>query len=148
MKLIQSAALGLIVLGAPAFADQPTGDAAAGEKTFRKCKACHVIESADETIVKGGKTGPNLYAIDGRVAGSDEDFGKKYGSSLQEAGEAGLKWNEDDFVKYVADPREFLKEYLDDSKAKSKMTYKLRKEEEAHDVWAYLVSVGPEPAAD
>ena len=42
----------------------------------------------------------------------------------------------------MADPRAYLREYLDDSKAKSKMAFKLRKGGE--DVAAYLASVGPE----
>ena len=46
------------------------GDAAEGEKIFKKCRACHTISNGDEVIFQGGKTGPNLYAIIGRVAGS------------------------------------------------------------------------------
>ena len=101
------------------------------------------IASANgEAIQKGGKTGPNLYGLLDRVAGS-ADF--KYGKSIVAAGEAGLAWTEADFVTYVADPKKFLAAYLDDSKAKSKMSFKLKKEEEAANVWAYLVSVGPQP---
>jgi len=32
---------------------------------------------------------------------------------------------------------------MDDKKAKSKMSFKLKKEKDAANVWAYLVSVGP-----
>jgi cytochrome c len=46
----------------------------------------------------------------------------------------------------VADPRAYLRTYLDDSKAKSKMSYKLKSNEDAANVWAYLVSVGPDVA--
>jgi cytochrome c len=133
-----------------AFADgHATGDAEAGEKVFSKCKACHSIVSADgEAIQKGGRNGPNLYGILGRVAGTDEEFGNKYGDDLVAVGAAGLEWNEADFVSYVADPRDFLREKLDDSKARSKMTFKLGDAEDAANVWAYLVSVGPEPKTE
>ncbi len=145
MRLLSIVAVG-IALSGPALADgHASGDAAAGEDVFKKCKACHsIIDAAGEVIYKGGKTGPNLYGLHDRVAGT-EDF--KYGKSLVSAGEAGLKWNEADFVSYVADPKAFLKTYLDDKKAKSKMSFKLKKEEDAANVWAYIVSVGPEPEA-
>lgn len=146
MKSLTATALAMALLGAPAFADgHATGDAEAGEKVFKKCKSCHsIIDVEGEAIQKGGKTGPNLYGLYTRVAGADEDFGKKYGKSLVAAGEAGLEWNEADFVTYVADPKKFLATYLDDKKARSKMSFKLKKEEDAANVWAYLVSVGPE----
>ncbi|MEH6830631.1 MAG: c-type cytochrome [Sulfitobacter sp.] len=146
MKFFAVTALGFALLSAPAFADgHATGDADAGEKVFNKCKACHMIQDADgNNIVKGGRTGPNLYGIYTRVAGST-DF--KYGESLVQAGEAGLEWNEETFVKYVADPKKFLGEYNDDKRAKSKMSFKLKKEDESANVWAYLVSVGPEVEA-
>lgn len=148
MKLFAATAFTTIALmGAPVFADgHATGDADAGAKIFNKCKACHMIQDAEgNNIVKGGRTGPNLYGVYTRVAGSS-DF--KYGPSLVEAGEAGLEWDEETFVKYVADPKKFLAEYNDDKRAKSKMSFKLRKEAEAANVWAYLVSVGPEVKAD
>jgi len=146
MKLFAATALGMALLSAPAFADgHATGDAEAGEKVFNKCKACHMIQDADgNDIVKGGRTGPNLYGVYTRVAGST-DF--KYGKSIVEAGEAGLEWNEEEFVKYVADPKKYLAEYTDNKRAKSKMSFKLRKEDDAANVWAYLVSVGPEVEA-
>jgi len=52
-------------------------------------------------------------------------------------------WNEADFVTYVADPKKFLKTYLDDKKAKSKMSFKLKKEQDVKDVWAFIVANGP-----
>ena len=149
MNIVKTAVLGVALAAGPAFADShATGDAAAGEKVFAKCKACHsIVDAGGDTIVKGGRTGPNLYGIYTRVAGADEDFASKYGSSMIEAGEAGLAWNEQDFIAYVQDPRAFLQNYLDDRKARTKMSLKLRKEEDARNVWAYLVSVGPEVEA-
>ncbi|WP_299410073.1 c-type cytochrome [uncultured Roseobacter sp.] len=131
------AAIIALSFAAPAFAE---GDAAEGEKTFNKCKSCHMIVADDGTeIVKGGKTGPNLYGVIGRTAGT-ADF--KYGDDLAAAGEAGLVWDEANLAEYTADPRAFLRTYLDDSKAKSRMSFKLKKGGE--DVAAYLASVGPQ----
>ena len=146
MKTLNAATVILSLMTAPLWADgHASGDAGEGEKVFKKCKACHaVIDAEGEVITKGGKTGPNLYGIYTRVAGAEEDFGKKYGKDLVAAGEAGLAWNEADFGNYVADPRGFLRTQLDNSKAKSKMSFKLKDAEDAANVWAYLVSVGPE----
>lgn len=148
MKFIKLAALGFTLMAAPAFADgHATGNAEDGESVFKKCKACHsIIDTEGEVIVKGGKNGPNLYGLYNRVAGTNKDFAKKYGKSLIETGEAGLMWNEADFVTYVADPRKFLRTYLDDKKAKSKMSFKLKKEQDAKDVWAFIVANGPAEA--
>ena len=115
------------------------GDAAEGEKIFKKCRSCHTIRNGDEVIFKGGKTGPNLYAVIGRVAGST-DF--KYSKSMVAAGKGGLIWTEDLIAEYVENPSAFLKTMMDDSKAKSKMTLKLKKG--GADVAAYLASVSPE----
>lgn len=145
-RIIASAfALGL---AAPALADgHASGDPAAGETVFNKCKACHMIETADgEVILKGGKVGPNLWGVYQRQPGSLEGF--NYGDDLVAAGETLPDgWTEESFVAYVADPRDWLKTTLDSNSARSKMTFKLTDEEDAKDVWAYLVSVGPEPAA-
>ncbi|KUJ80161.1 c-type cytochrome [Ruegeria profundi] len=140
MKCILSAAVAFAFVAVPAFAE---GDAEEGAKNFNKCKACHVIvDDAGEEIVKGGKTGPNLYGVVGRTAGTYEGF--NYSDAMVSAGEAGLVWEEADFATYVADPSKFLKEYLDDTSARGKMTFKLRKEDEVANIWAYLASVGPQ----
>lgn len=145
MKTLKIAALGFGLMAAPAFADgHATGDAAVGEKLYSKCKACHsIVDDAGEVILKGGRNGPNLFGLHTRVAGAQEAFVKKYGKSLVEAGENGLAWDEGNFVTYVADPRAFLREYNDDKRARSKMSFKLGKEQDAKDIWAYIVSVGP-----
>ena len=137
MFRMMSAALALSALAAPAMAE---GDAAAGEKGFNKCKACHmIVTDAGDQIVKGGRTGPNLNNVAGRQAGTYPDF--RYGDDLVAAGEAGLVWDEANFVTYTQDPRQFLRDTLDDKSAKSKMAFKLRDEQDAADIWAYIVSV-------
>ncbi|WP_170425915.1 c-type cytochrome [Ruegeria arenilitoris] len=135
-RILATAIVGLLAL--PAHAE---GDAEAGKKTFNKCKSCHMIADPEgEVIVKGGKTGPNLYGIAGRTAGTVEGF--KYGDSIVAAGENGLVWDEETFVSYAQDPKAFLKDYLGETSAKSKMTFKLKKG--AEDVYAYIVSVSGE----
>ena len=137
MKFLITASAALMVLSAPAFA---AGDAAKGEREFNKCKACHMIQAAYGTdIVKGGKTGPNLYGVIGRAAASQECF--RYGPSITAAGEAGLVWDEENLAAYVQDPKAFLVEFTGDAKARSAMSFKLAKG--AEDVAAYLASVAP-----
>ncbi len=121
-------------LAAPAFA----GDPAAGEDGFKKCKACHSIIATDGTeIVKGGRTGPNLYGVIGRGIASDPDFA--YGESIAALGATGATWDEASLAAYTADPAAYLKSALADDAAKSKMSFKLASGGE--DVAAYLASV-------
>lgn len=137
MKLMVTASTALLALTAPAFAE---GDAAKGEREFNKCKACHMVQADDGTdIVKGGRTGPNLYGIVGREAGAQDGF--RYGSGLEEAAEKGLVWDADSLVAYVQDPKAFLAEFTGDSSVRSNMSFKLARG--AEDVVAYLASVAP-----
>lgn len=141
MKSIYTAAA-IAVLGAgPALAE---GDIEAGESAFRQCQSCHVVvDDAGETLAgRNARTGPNLYQISGRQAGTVEGF--RYSDSLVQAGEAGLTWDEDTFVEYVQDPTGFLREYLGDSRARGNMSYKVRKEADAHNLYAYISSLGGE----
>ena len=103
----------------------------------------HTIANGDEVIYKGGRTGPNLYGVVGRRAGTAEGF--KYSSSLVDAGQAGLVWTEELLEDFIADPRTFLKEATGDSGAKTKMTFKLK---DAEDVVAYLASLAPPAEQD
>jgi cytochrome c len=130
------------VLAAPAFADahaSTQGDAAAGEEQFnRQCVACHVVADAGGTVLAGrnAKTGPNLFGVAGRTPGSVEGF--RYGDSMVEYGETGAVWTEETFVAYVQNPTDFLKEVLDNNRARGKMAYQVRDEAQAYDLYAYL----------
>jgi cytochrome c len=136
MKQSLYATLAALAFAAPAFA---AGDAAKGESDYKKCKACHAIVADDGTeIVKGGKTGPNLYGVIGRVVASS-DF--RYGDSILAVGATGAVWTEDMLAAYVADPKGWLVEQTGDNGAKSKMSFKLTKGGE--DMAAYLASVAP-----
>ena len=72
-------------------------DIAAGEKVFRKCRACH---KADED--KNG-VGPSLYGVIGRDKGSVEGF--KYSDAMMAA--EGT-WTASDLDAYLADPKGFI----------------------------------------
>lgn len=138
MKYTAIGAILCAAFGMPAIAQ----DVAVGEKEFRKCKACHMIQTPDgEDIVKGGKTGPNLYGVVGRKVASEDGF--KYGAGILEAAEMNpdLAWTEDELVTYMTDPNIWLEEHTGDAKAKTKMTFKLKKGQA--DLAAYLASVGP-----
>ena len=103
-------------------------------------------EVADKiTLVLAGRnarTGPNLYAIAGRQIGAIEDF--RYGDSVLELGEAGTVWTEESFVGYVQDPTGWLRETLDNNRARGKMAYRVRDQEEAINIYAYLATFGAE----
>jgi cytochrome c len=149
MKLTMTAlSLVTLALTAPAFAEEITGDAAAGEKVFAKCQTCHVVADADGNVLAGknAKVGPNLYGMPGRVAGTYPEF--KYGKSILALGETGFVWDEASFVEYVADPAKFLKAKLNDKGAKSQMSFKLGKAEDAQNVYAYIASLSPAPASN
>lgn len=117
------------------------GDAANGEKIFKKCSSCHMVGEGAKN-----KVGPILTGVMGRAAGSVEDY--KYGASLLAAGEAGLVWTPEEMSEYLIDPKKYLRTKLDDKKAKSKMAFKLKKEDERADVIAYLKTFSPEAEAE
>jgi cytochrome c len=147
MKLMITALAVSTLAGGMAFAQ---GDAAAGEKVFNQCQTCHVVADAEGNVLAGknAKTGPNLYGVIGRPAASYEGF--KYGTGIIEAKEKGLVWDEAQLAVYVQDPTAFLEEFTGDSKARSKMVYKVRKEEDAANVAAFLAtfSAAAPPAAE
>ena len=145
MRLTTTTLIAAGLMAAPAFAQD--GDAAAGEQAFTQCATCHVVQDADGNTIAGrnGRTGPNLYGVAGRQAGSVEDF--RYGESSVLAGEQGLTWDQESFVAYVQDPTGYLREVLDDPQARGKMAYKVRSEEDAQNLWAFLSQHGGEAAA-
>ncbi|MTH65000.1 c-type cytochrome [Paracoccus shanxieyensis] len=145
MKTAIYASVAVAMFALPAVAQ----DAANGEKEFRKCKACHMIQSPDGTdVVKGGKVGPNLYGVVGRKAGTAEGF--KFSDALIKLGEAGEIWTPEDLAGYVTDPNSYVEEKVGDKSLKTKMTFKLAKNQA--DVIAFLAQHSPDagaaPAAD
>lgn len=139
-------------LAAPAFADghavdlTASGDVAEGEKAFRQCISCHVVvDDAGETLAgRNARTGPNLYGIVGGKFGQIDDF--RYSDINQLAADSDVVINEEVFVTYVQDPTGYLREVTGDG-GRSKMTYKVRKEEDAVNLYAYLASIATNPEA-
>lgn len=144
MKLTLTALALAAVTALPAFA---AGDVEAGKKVFNQCQTCHAVVDPDGNVLAGknAKTGPNLYAVIGRVAASYPEF--KYGEGIKELGATGYVWTEEDLAVYVQDPTKFLDDKTGDKKAKSKMMFKLKKAEDAANVAAFLASLAPAPAA-
>lgn len=147
MRVVLALGAGLVT-ATGALAQDLSGDPDAGEGVFRQCQSCHVVVDDEGNTLAGrrAQVGPNLYGVVGRQAGSVEGF--SYSDSMAQAGEAGLHWDEESFIAYVQDPTGFLREYLDDSSARGKMTYRLRGEEDAADVYAYLAKLGPQTEGD
>lgn len=136
----------LALTAAPAFADghlAATGDAEAGEAAFRQCQSCHVVEDASGEVLAGraAKTGPNLYGVVGRVGGVVEGF--RYSDIIVAAGEGGMIYDEANFVAYVQDPTGHLREVTGDN-GRGKMSYKVRKEEDAVNLYAFLAQFADE----
>ncbi|MCG6901137.1 MAG: cytochrome c family protein [Rhodobacter sp.] len=117
-----------MALGSAAGADshefEITGDAAAGEKVFRKCKACHQVGPDAQN-----KVGPVLNAVLGRAAGMVEGF--KYSSGMTDKAAEGLVWTPDTLDGFLTKPKDYI--------PGTKMTFVgLRKEQERLDLIAYL----------
>lgn len=119
------------------------GNAENGAKLFNKCQTCHVVVNpAGETLAgKAAKTGPNLFNVAGNPAGKVEGF--KYGNGITEASEKGLVWDEANFVAYLANPTAFLKEFTGDKSVRGNMSFQVKKEDEAKDLHAFLLSLNP-----
>ncbi|MCA3437234.1 MAG: c-type cytochrome [Rhodobacter sp.] len=133
----------LTILAASSGMALAAGDAEAGKKIFNQCQTCHVVADPDGNVLAGknAKTGPNLYGIIGRPAASYEGF--KYGDGIKEAAAKGLVWDEANLTVYVQDPTKFLDEFTGNPKLKSKMVFKVKKEEDAANVAAFLASLSP-----
>ena len=117
---------GVFALVAAALAATPAGaaDVANGQKVFRQCQACHVVDKEQN------KVGPHLVGIIGRTAGSVEGF--NYSPAM--AG-SGMVWSAETIAAYLADPKGYVNG--------NRMAFAgLRKPEDIADVIAYLESVG------
>jgi cytochrome c len=100
-------------------------DAANGEKLFKRCAACHVVNAPTNRV------GPSLQGVFGRTAGSVEGF--KYSEAMKAKGQEGLVWNAETIGAYVENPKSYI--------PKNKMAFPgLKKPEERADVIAYLES--------
>lgn len=116
----------LALLAAPAAA-HADGDAAAGQKVFLKCKACHQIGEKAKNAV-----GPELNGLFGRHSGSVEGY--KYSDANKNS---GIVWDETVFREYIRNP-----------KAKvpgTKMSFPgLKDDKDIDNIVAYLKQFGPD----
>ncbi|PIV76481.1 MAG: cytochrome C [Rhodobacteraceae bacterium CG17_big_fil_post_rev_8_21_14_2_50_65_11] len=146
--MIRKLTFATALLSAPmAFADShgggPSGDPVAGEAAFRPCVACHVVRDPSGEVLAGrnGRTGPNLYGIAGRDAGSIEDF--RYSTLMQAAAAQGLVWTEETFAAYVPNATDFLTEFSGE-RGRSAMTPQRVSEEDTMNLYAFLAQFGEE----
>jgi len=109
----------LLTIGAPV--SSMAQDAAAGEKVFIQCRACHQVgEKARNTI------GPMLNGIFGRTAGTLEGYNFSPASK-----KSGIVWNDETFAEYIKNPRAAM--------PGTKMIYAgLKDEKRIGDLIAYL----------
>ncbi|MCX2721129.1 c-type cytochrome [Roseibium salinum] len=125
-KFLKSLSLGIALTAVPLLSAAHAGDAAKGEKVFKKCAACHAVGEGAQN-----KVGPHLNDILGRTAGTGEDF--KYSKPMIDAGKAGLVWDEASLTTYLEKPRDMIKG--------TKMAFAgLRKQEDLENVIAYLAT--------
>ena len=96
------------------------GDPEAGQKVFRKCKACHSLKEG-----KNG-AGPSLHGIMGASAASADGF--RYSNAMKNS---GITWNAETLAGYLADPKGYV--------PGNKMAFRgLRKDVDIENVIAYL----------
>jgi cytochrome c len=102
-------------------------DAAAGEKDFVVCRACHQIGPAAKVTV-----GPVLNGVVGRKAGTYPGY--QYSEANRDS---GLTWTAEELDKYLASPQKVV--------PRTKMIFPgLKDEQKRKNVIAYLEQFGPD----
>jgi cytochrome c len=104
-------------------------DAAAGQRVFNQCRACHNINEGGRNQV-----GPNLWNIYGARAGQREGF--RYSAPMMERAQAGLTWTEENLRIYLRNPRELVP-------GGSMAFAGIRNEQQLNDLIAYLRAQRP-----
>ena len=119
--IISAAAMLLVFFGGAVSAN---GDAAKGEKIFRKCKACHAVGEGAENRV-----GPRLNGIVGQAVASVQGY--QYSEAFDQKKQEGIIWSETNLDAYLENPKTFVKG--------TKMVFSgLKKPNERSDIIAYL----------
>lgn len=96
-----------------------------GEKTFKKCVACHSIEQGG-----ANKTGPNIYGMLNSDIAAKDDF--SYSDALKEKND---KWTYENLYAFLQNPKAYA--------PGTKMSFLgLRKPQQAADMIVYLRSYG------
>ncbi|MBX7528537.1 c-type cytochrome [Qipengyuania vesicularis] len=107
-----------------------TADAAAGERVFAKCTACHTIDQGGANGI-----GPNLYGIMGKAIGGGA-AGFAYSSALSEK---GGEWSWENMDAWLESPRGFANG--------TKMSFAgLSKIEDRANVMEFMATYGGAPA--
>jgi len=129
------AALSLLAMMGSAFAQQgiqarlQESDPQAGEKVFRKCRACHTIKSGGPNRV-----GPNLYGTVNRTVASIDGF--RYSNAMKEY---GGEWTFERLDSYLENPRKVVKG--------TKMAFSgIKDDEDRADLISYLNTQSDTPA--
>lgn len=94
MRTMLAATALLLALPAPTHAQ----DAAAGEKVFARCRACHQVGETAKNAV-----GPKLNGLFGRKAGTIEGFNYSQANK-----DSGIVWDDKNFSEYIEDPKKFM----------------------------------------
>jgi cytochrome c len=102
-------------------------DAAAGEKVFQKCRACHQVGETAKNAV-----GPVLNGLIGRKAGTIEGY------SYTDANKnSGITWDEATLAEYLKNPKAKI--------PGTKMIFPgLTKDDEITNIIAFLKQYGPD----
>jgi cytochrome c len=120
-SLILPAALLLAGFAQAQFNHAQAQDAAAGEKVFAQCRACHQVGPTAKNAV-----GPVLNGLFGRHSGSVEGY--SYSPANKNS---GITWDEATFREYIKDPKAKI--------PGTKMIYAgLKDEQKVNDLVAYL----------
>ena len=124
IKIIRCSLASLaLVIGFLSYSTVFAADFKAGEKVFKKCKACHYADREKH------KTGPHLVKLIGRTAGSLKDY-KKYSKAMKVS---GIVWDESTLADYLRAPKQYIKG--------TKMAFVgLKKDADIKNVIAYLMA--------
>ena len=124
------AALTVAILSALPLAGAKAQDAAAGERVFAQCRACHAVPNAQARSM----VGPILHNVVGRRAATIEGF--RYSQNMRQLGEQGHVWTEENLRAYLANPKAVVPQGI--------MSFPgLRNEQQLNDVIAYLKANSP-----
>ena len=101
------------------------GDAAKGEKVFKKCMACHSVAG------KANKVGPYLQGVINRPVATAEGYA--YSDGMKQFAAGGKVWDEATLDTYLTNPKALV--------PKTKMAFPgLKKPEDRADLIAFLLS--------
>jgi cytochrome c len=113
----------LATTGAPSGAQ----DIDAGERSFRKCSACHRVGEEARNLI-----GPRLNGLEGRKAGTIDGY--DYSEPNKNA---DWVWSESTFKDYIQNPTAKI--------PGTKMMFQgIRDEKEILDLWTFLRQFGPD----